>query len=301
MLRFGVLSTLFALLVCQPSLAQPTKTLHQTFVSPRSGSALSCQSCHAVSTVTAGGSAGFGSRRADPLWIAARIDQVDQSSFEALADPDDSDGDGISGRLNWALSLDRQGALPGRFGWKATAPTLEDQIANALTADMEIESGLIGFANASCAVEDRGCLVLTGKHALPIVQLLAEATRELNGTQEAPAMPEIFTQIGCATCHSPALQSKEGRAVHLFSDLLLHDLGEGLAENRSQGLAGPNEWRTAPLIGLSTRDRYLHDGRADSLDAAILLHGGEAKAAANEYQALQNEEKSLLLHFLKSL
>ncbi len=110
----------------------------------------------------------------------------------------------------------------------------------------------------------------------------------------------VFKQTGCASCHVPALQSGTGD-VPLYSDLLLHDMGPALDDAVVQGSAGGRHWRTTPLWGLSDRTRFLHDGRADSLEAAILAHGGEADAARQRFRSLPSDQLRSLLEFLGTL
>ena len=117
----------------------------------------------------------------------------------------------------------------------------------------------------------------------------------------------LFTQIGCANCHVPRFVTDQGIVIKPYTDLLLHDMGEALADERSEYLAEGNEWRTAPLWGIGLKKLtagaayYLHDGRARSIEAAILWHGGEAKGAQDAFVNLQKEERIRLLKFLESL
>ena len=110
----------------------------------------------------------------------------------------------------------------------------------------------------------------------------------------------MFQDTGCATCHVPTLDAATG-SVSLYSDLLLHDMGAELDDGVVQGKADGSEWRTTPLWGLSDRERFLHDGRADDLEAAILAHGGEADAARRRFEALPAEDLRALMEFLRRL
>jgi CxxC motif-containing protein (DUF1111 family) len=115
-----------------------------------------------------------------------------------------------------------------------------------------------------------------------------------------PSGAEVFAQTGCAVCHTPSLQA-DGVEVHLYSDLLLHDMGRTLDDRMTQGSAHGSQWRTAPLWGLHERTRYLHDGRASTLRAAILDHGGQATGARQRFLALAPRQRQLLLEFLRML
>ncbi|MGH7638664.1 MAG: di-heme oxidoredictase family protein, partial [Gemmatimonadaceae bacterium] len=133
-------------------------------------------------------------------------------------------------------------------------------------------------------------------------------------TEQRAEGRQLFTQIQCARCHVPSFQTGpspipavSGRTVELYSDLLLHDMGDGLADNRADGQASGREWRTAPLWGLRLMRRFLngeallmHDGRAKTVEAAILLHGGEALASRNAFAALTAAQKAALLDFVES-
>lgn len=271
--------------------------------SARTGAALSCQSCHADQAVLTGGTAGLGARRANALELSSAIDRVASDAMQRLADPQDSDKDGISGRVSWVLSLSRRGAVPGRFGWKASVGSLEDQIANALITDMGLRNALLDFADATCTADEPGCIVpQTGPTPEPpLVAPIAQALREGTLPATSPLLHAGFNEAGCAACHVPALEDENGVDVVLFSDLLLHDMGPSLAEPVRVGMALPGEWRTAPLLSLSGRDRFLHDGRAFTIDAAITAHGGEASASVAAFLAMDREQQLDLLTFLNTL
>lgn len=277
--------------------------LQQRLVSARTGDNLSCAQCHDETRVLTGGTAGLGNRRADSLSVSALIDQVSEASILAFSDPYDANGDGISGRASWVLSLRDQQAAVGRFGWKATVGTLEDQIANALATDMGLENALLTYADASCFADELGCLVPRRESDLSLLGDLAAEVRALRQSPEieAGAGLTLFKKIGCAACHQPTLHSVAGEPLWLFSDLLLHDMGIDLEEQERVGSAGRREWRTAPLIGLSSRSQLLHDGRARTVDSAINAHAGEAQASASAFKALAAEERLVLIDFLLSL
>lgn len=251
------------------------------------------------------------------------LEAVPERAILANADPDDADGDGISGRANRVLDVRTGGRSLGRFGWKANVPTVKQQNAGAFNGDIGITSPL--FPEQNCSRGERACAAAPagGKpevdaHKLERVTLYTRtlavpARRDV----EAPAPSEgerTFEEIGCTACHLPQLRT--GRSdipaladadIHPYTDLLVHDMGPGLADGRPDGLAGGAEWRTAPLWGIglvetvNRHTRFLHDGRARNLAEAILWHGGEAAPAMRRFRALPRRERENLLAFLQSL
>jgi CxxC motif-containing protein (DUF1111 family) len=226
-------------------------------------------------------------------------------------DPDDRDGDGISGRARLVGS----GHTLGRYGWKAATATLEEQIADAFAMDMGLSSRLRPRPHGDCTARQADCLgAPTGEsesldgHELSD-EMIGVVAAYLNSL---PARPRpagdspgfaLFASAGCGTCHQPSLPDADGNAVAAFTDLLLHDMGPGLDDGVGEPGVASAEWRTAPLIALQEGDgrRYLHDGRAGSLDAALRAHGGEAEAARDRYVALSDEERSALVAFVEAL
>ena len=262
----------------------------------------------------------------DDLRISPRIapQLVGQGLLEAIpdadilagADPDDANGDGISGRVH------RVGGLVGRFGWKAGQPTVETQTAAAFSEDLGITTPL--FPDPSCPPAQTACLAapnggspeLTGARLTVTaahVRLLSVPTRR-NGQAVLPGK-RLFGQTGCASCHRPSFRTASvaiepelaGQLVWPYTDLLIHDLGEGLSDHRTEGDAGEREWRTPPLWSLGlvpvvNGERHLlHDGRARTLEEAILWHGGEASPARLAYEALGLEDRAALQAFIESL
>jgi CxxC motif-containing protein (DUF1111 family) len=252
---------------------------------------------------------------APPLFGLGLLAAIPDAVIAALADPDDANGDGVSGR---APQLD-DGRI-ARFGRKGETATIEDFVDTAL----RFELGLTTPANPH---EELPAGEQLPPDSDPLqepeieaygVGLLADYTRFL--APPAPALPataaardssargqRVFEEIGCTSCHTPELRTgaSTSRALHrvrvrAYSDLLLHDMGEGLAS--VCGLrAGPGEWRTAPLWGVRHRQRYLYDGRATDLGAAIDAHGGEAASARGRWQALDTAARARLLAFLNTL
>lgn len=238
-------------------------------------------------------------RRAPALGGVGLLEDVPGWQLLALADADDRNGDGISGRLP---------ANGGRFGWKAAAPTLRHQSALALSRDLGLGSPLAPAAAGDCTQRQNVCLdaarALTGdpfEASATVLDLLVSYLKTLPPppSPAGAAGAALFSGLGCAACHAPQLQTAAGATIHPYTDLLLHDMGPGLAGGWDPEAAV--EWRTAPLWGLGQLSRYLHDGRAANLDEAILWHGGEAGASAAAYRQLNGAERAVLQAWLLGL
>lgn len=268
-----------------------------------------------------------------PVFGGGLIEAIAEETILALADPDDADGDGISGRPNWVNAAPwvpdshvggGGGVQLGRFSRKAQVSSLLQQIAEAYNQDMGITSDFlpeenfnsqrsttVGVGDVAADPEISAATVL---QTTMYVRLLAPPTpgRRTDAVERGDA---LFTSIGCASCHVPALQTGihempqlSNQTALLYSDLLLHDMGAELADNRPDGDASGTEWRTAPLWGtrlvsefLGGREFYLHDGRATSLHQATLAHGGEAQASRDAYSGLDANAQDDLGAFLRSL
>ena len=238
-------------------------------------------------------------RNTPPLFGSGLIDAIPDEVIRAGAVPK---GLGVRGVPNLVRGPDGSEDV-GRFGWKADTPTLELFVAEAFRTELGLTSPLApagplpppsnrcpGESSASEIDRDDVRAVTAFIAGLP-------APRP-SGSQSAGAI--VFEETGCATCHVPTLKAGT-RDVPLYSDLLLHDMGPGLDDAVVQGSARGRDWRTAPLWGLGDRTRFLHDGRADSLEAAILAHGGEAEAARQRFTSLADDQLRDLLEFLNSL
>lgn len=244
------------------------------------------------------------------------LEKVPVEALKALADPDDRNGDGISGRLN-RIELPMGRWEVGRYGWKAGQWSIEMQVTKAFRMDMGLSSRLMGPAWGDCTPVQTKCReapngerAWKGGHEVAdeaiakvtayVANLPAPARR---GSETRGA--KIFAATGCAACHAPSLPLLDGGAVHAYTDLLLHDMGEGLADGIEEGSSTGSEWRTAPLMGLGRliekRAPLLHDGRARTVVEAILWHGGEAKSAAGAYRNLAGDRRRSLHRFLKTL
>jgi CxxC motif-containing protein (DUF1111 family) len=263
-------------------------------------------------------------RVANPVFGLGLLESVPDSTLLAIADPPDADGNNVSGRVNMVWDPESKTRVPGRFGWKANVATIKLQTAGAALGDMGITTPLNPTDNCP-AVQD-SCLQISGRHSeepefrpeffdqlVRYLQLLAvPAQRDAENVREGQA---LFFRSGCVNCHLPTLVTGPNedfpelaeQTFHPYSDLLLHDMGPGLADNRSDHVANGREWRTPPLwgIGLSAtvtgHSTYLHDGRARSLREAIIWHGGEAAAAREAFLKMSRADRESLLAFLASL
>ena len=251
------------------------------------------------------------------------LEAVPVETLQALADPDDVNGDGISGRLNEVWDATAQATVPGRFGWKANQPTILQQTAAAAHGDIGLSTSL--FPQQNCLATQADCLAqqsggdpeISDEFLAKLVfygQTLAVPLARHFDDPQVRQGAKLFAEIGCASCHTPMLRTGDAavpalanQTFHPFTDLLLHDMGPGLADGRPDFLAGGSEWRTAPLWGLGLIElvnghRFLlHDGRARGPAESILWHGGEAEAAKEAFRQLSKEEREALLAFLLAL
>ena len=253
-------------------------------------------------------------RLAPALAGRARFDAIPDEEILKRADPGDSDGNGIKGRAR-RLGSDGVSGPVGRFGWKAAHATLDSQIANAFALDLGLSSPLdmrpygdCTEAETDCRAAPNGVSPKQGGYEIgsEITRLVAAYVSSLeppDASEDAEGR-EVFDKTGCAACHVPNLMDRNNQPIATYSDLLLHDMGPALDDGAGEAGAASAEWRTAPLLGLPARDgnrRYLHDGRAATLEAAILAHGGEASAARDIFEKLDLADKRRLIAFLKQL
>jgi CxxC motif-containing protein (DUF1111 family) len=259
------------------------------------------------------------------------LEAIPEERIRALADPDDTNGDGISGRANevWSILDGRPGL--GRFGWKSGNATVAQQSAEAFAGDIGISNPLVPSSYGDCMGAQAVCRDAphgdsprqdgheVGRELFDLVvfysQNLAVPPRRRPSDPQTLAGKALFNGIGCAGCHTPAHTTGEvpgqphlsNQKIWPYTDLLLHDMGEGLADNRPEGLADGREWRTPPLWGIgltgavSRHTNFLHDGRARTIEEAVLWHGGEAQASRDAYAGLSSEERKALLAFVRSL
>ncbi|MBK0398245.1 c-type cytochrome [Limibaculum sp. M0105] len=255
------------------------------------------------------------------------LEAVPAADILALADPEDADRDGISGRPNIAWSREFDRPMLGRFGLKAGAPTIRQQSAAAFSGDMGLSTSLFPAGAGECtdvqpecqAAPDGGSPLEVDDVALDLVtfysrNLAVPARRDVDDPRVLRGK-QVFHDAGCAACHTPKfvthrLADRPEQSFQLiwpYTDMLLHDMGEGLADNRPEGLADSQEWRTAPLWGIgltqtvSGHSKFLHDGRARNLLEAVLWHGGEAEASRAQVVEMPPADRAALLTFLGSL
>jgi CxxC motif-containing protein (DUF1111 family) len=267
-----------------------------------------------------------------PAFGVGLIEAIPDATLIALADPDDADGDGISGRVNSVAVADYVTAVTGspvintvgRFGRKAQVASLLQQVTEAYHQDMGITTDFLAVENvnplasqtvvAADHVADPELPASTVHAVTTYVRLLAPPAPGALTPQRAEGR-ELFTTVGCARCHVPQLMTGSSpiaalanQPANLFSDLLLHDMGPALADGRPDGQATGSEWKTPPLWGLRLVSRFLngqmllmHDGRAKSIEDAILLHGGEGTTARSAFSALTPAQRAALIAYLESL
>lgn len=243
------------------------------------------------------------------------LEAIPEADVLAMADPQDIDGDGVSGRPHWRGTSAARSL--GRFGWKALHPTLAAQTGAAFRDDIGItnpefpESLCTDLQTACKAAPDgapEGDLEIPASLFDYVVHFVAHLPPPKAGklNEKVRQGRQTFSAIGCAACHRPSFQTAHGQ-IWPYTDLLLHDLGEGLADHRPEGDATGREWRTAPLWGIGTAQKVsghttlLHDGRARNVTEAILWHDGEAAAARQAFRALAPEEKKGLVAFVNAL
>ncbi len=279
---------------------------------------------------------GYGGDSAEGLEISPRVapQMVGMGLLEAIAeedlirnaDPDDLDRDGVSGRPNWVWNHEVGVNQIGRFGWKANTATVREQVAGAFLGDMGLTTptrthggaSLSELGVAAIAYEDGDEPEVTAKifdHVVFYSSVLAVPARRDVADPEVLIGKQVFGRLGCAECHVPEFRTAvvegfpevSGQRIFPYSDLLLHDMGDGLADGRGDFEANGREWRTPPLWGIGLVEtvnghtEFLHDGRARNLEEAVLWHGGEAAVSRAGYVALGAGERAAVVRFLESL
>ena len=252
------------------------------------------------------------------------LEAVPEAELASRVDPDDRDHDGISGRQNRVPDVRAGRTVPGRFGWKAEQPNVVQQCASAFLGDMGLTTAL--FTRESHTEREVACQGLPNGGAPEVTPQVLEAIGVYARSLAVPARrnvddptvargEELFAEVGCAKCHVPTLRTEPladlaelpAERIHPYTDLLLHDLGPALSDERPTFEATGREWRTPPLWGLGLvkqvngHTSFLHDGRARNVQEAVLFHAGEALVARDRYSALARSERQALLAFLESL
>ncbi len=254
------------------------------------------------------------------------LEAIAEEDLIRNADPDDLNNDGVSGRPNWVWNHEIGVNQIGRFGWKANTATVREQVAGAFLGDMGLTTptrthggaSLSELGVAAIAYEDDGEPEVAEKIFDNVVfysSVLAVPARRDVDNPEVLLGKKLFGRLGCAACHVPEHQTAEleglpevsGQRIFPYTDLLLHDMGDGLADGRGDFEADGREWRTPPLWGIGLVEtvnghtEFLHDGRARSLEEAVLWHGGEAEGSRSAYVGLSKDERAAVVAFLESL
>jgi len=261
-------------------------------------------------------------RVAAPVYGLGLLAGVSDADILAREDPADADGNGISGRANRVWDVKDMKKVLGRFGWKANQPSLLQQIAAAYNGDMGITTSL--FPKESSDGQTQFTSQPGYNYELSdsllhnvefYVRTLAVPARRNVNTETVIKGKALFLSAGCSKCHIPDMRTSvnvafpqlSNQLIHPYTDLLLHDMGEGLADHRPDFLASGSEWRTAPLWGIGLTQKvnghtnFLHDGRARNFLEAIMWHGGEAKSAGDKVRNFSKSDRDNLIAFLESL
>lgn len=272
----------------------------------------------------------IGARVAPQMIGLGLLEAIPAEDILAAQDADDLNGDGVSGRANIVWSAEYQRPMLGRFGLKAGVPTLRQQSAAAFAADIGLSTPIFQAGHGDCSAAQAACVAaIHGDQDVRVYEvddlgldlvtfyssnLAVPARRDIT----APAVlrgKKIFYETGCNACHRPSFvthRMKESPVLSFqliwpFTDMLLHDMGPDLADNRPEARATGREWRTPPLWGVgltnqvSGHGQYLHDGRARSLLEAVLWHGGEARSMTDTVVAMPPKDRADLIRFLESL
>lgn len=252
------------------------------------------------------------------------LELIPEADILANADEFDADGDGISGRPNYVWDPTFNATVLGRFGWKSNTGSLPTQVAAAFNGDIGIKTSLFTSENHTSAqsgldgLPDGGTVEIPDDDLAKVVlycRTLAVPARRDIDNYDVWQGQQLFEGIGCASCHTTSfttgntgdIEPLKNVVIRPYSDMLIHDMGPELADNRPDGQASGNEWRTQPLWGLGLiqtvngHSFLLHDGRARNIQEAILWHGGEGEASRNAFKALNKKERENLLKFLESL
>ncbi|WP_456295791.1 di-heme oxidoreductase family protein [Vibrio sp. AK197] len=263
-------------------------------------------------------------RIAPPMIGLGLLESIPNQTLLKWQDPDDIDGDGISGRVNRVWDIEKQATVIGRFGWKAGQPSLMQQNAAALNGDIGLTSRLFPSENCMpvqtvCQQMPNGGVPEVSDKILKFVEFYSQhlgvPARRNSNQPLVQQGQKLFSTAGCDGCHKPSVQtgirddlpSLSQQTISPYSDLLLHDMGDGLADHRSEFLASGREWRTPPLWGLGYTNEvnghsyFLHDGRARNLMEAIVWHGGEAREAQQAVLHFNAQQREALIAFLNSL
>ncbi|WP_130735840.1 di-heme oxidoredictase family protein [Flavobacterium sp. J27] len=269
------------------------------------------------------GSVAISPRVANQMVGMGLLEAIPEATLLSYQDITDSNGDGISGKVNYVYDVVSQTTQMGRFGWKANQPNVKQQVAAAFSGDIGITSSIFPNENIPAgydgsSIPNGGTPEITDETLEKVVlysSALSVPARRNYQSQQVLKGKEIFNAIDCAKCHIPKMTTSNNYYIEAFrnqiirpyTDLLLHDMGPELADNAPDYLADGNEWRTPPLWGIgliptvNNHTYLLHDGRARNVEEAILWHGGEATAAKNNFKNLSQTDRQKVLDFINSL
>lgn len=263
-------------------------------------------------------------RIAPPMIGLGLLEHIPEQTLKNFVVEQAAENKGVSGKLNQVWDVRANKTVTGRFGWKAGQPNLMQQNAAAFNGDIGLTNAL--FEQENCTDKQTICAELPngGKHeasekVLTFVEFYSQhlavpARRNINDPQVMKG-EKLFADIGCQSCHRTQIKTAKvperpalsEQMINPYTDLLLHDMGEGLADNRPEFLANGQEWRTPPLWGLGYTEEvnghtnFLHDGRARSVMEAVLWHGGEAQTSRDKVLQLSKSDRQALVAFLDSL
>ncbi|WP_062059418.1 di-heme oxidoredictase family protein [Aquimarina longa] len=250
------------------------------------------------------------------------LDAVAEQTVLSYADESDRNGDGISGKPNYVYDIATNSVKMGRFGWKSNQPNLKQQVAGAFSGDLGITSSLFPEENCPTTID---CITIANGGTPEITDENLDKVTLYSSTLAVPARrdfdkqhilegKQLFKKVNCVACHIPVLQTGDypikalaNQTIRPYTDLLLHDMGEGLADHTPDFKATGKEWRTPPLWGVGLIEtvnghtNLLHDGRARTIEEAIVWHDGEAAASKNEFMKLTTTDRTKLIDFIKSL
>lgn len=265
------------------------------------------------------------SARVAPIMIGlGLLESISEDTLLSFTDEHDENKDGISGKVNRVWDVQKNDFSIGRFGWKAGQPNLMQQNAAAFNGDLGLTTSLFPQENCTSAqsicsdLENGGNPEVSDK-IMNFVEFysqhLAVPSRRNINDPEVKLGQKVFTNVGCESCHKTSVKTAKveglpalsNQVIHPYTDLLLHDMGDGLADDRPEFLANGREWRTPALWGIGYTQEvnnhtfFLHDGRARNLMEAVLWHGGEAQVARDKVLSLKKNERDALIAFLNSL
>jgi CxxC motif-containing protein (DUF1111 family) len=265
----------------------------------------------------------YSPRIANQVMGLGLLEAIPEQTINSFTDETDANNDGISGRANRVWNFKTNQVEMGRFGWKANQPNIFQQTATAFIGDIGITSSLFPTENLTTAQQTLYANIPNGgtpeiedvnlNRVIFYMKTLAVPGRRNVSDATVLKGKQLFNKINCSGCHKPAMTTQSSidqlnnQLIRPYTDLLLHDMGDGLADNRPDYIATGNEWRTPPLWGLGLirtvngHTFLLHDGRARNMEEAILWHGGEATKSVNGYKQLTATERNSILKFMESL